>query len=209
MPYTPDTFPGSAVIRVRRAETYRLYREGKTSAQIVKILNDGGNHTSVQTVSRDIKIVLKELAKANELDVALLRAEAKDKLVYIASEAMQSWESSKKYSVKKTKKSQIVLKGGALAPLEEEQIEQAHGDPRFLEIAKDCVEAISDIYGLYPKEEKSTGISQAISVDKSGEIVIKTSWLTGATGGLKTDAGSDSIDVESEEVKEEEVKQIE
>jgi|GEM_PF-6746974 len=160
-----------AVSQAKASEAFELYKKGISREEIAKQLN-----VSVSSVGNYIRNTLKALAKVNSTDIAIIRAEIKERLLYIASESIKAWEKSKEFT---TKKNKVSKKTGGKDAGEEvsQEIEVGHGEVKFLNLAKETVDSLSTLYGAAPKDSSSSGTGTiSISQAGSGEVVIKTAW---------------------------------
>jgi predicted transcriptional regulator len=178
-----------AMSEVLASEAFELYKQGWTRDAIAKKLGKGPS-----MVGYYIRDTLTRLAKENATDLVIIRAEIKERLLYVAAESVKAWEASKQFTTKKTKKS--VKQGGKDGTVNEvsEDLEVGHGDVKFLELAKDTIDSLTNLYGAAPKAEGAG----TISISQEGNTTtIKTSWGV-ATPPIKN---AEAIDV-TEEVKE-------
>jgi len=189
------------IAKARRIEVYEDFRKGMSYIDISQKHN-----ISLSSVSRIVNATIKELSQASSTELTLLRIEAKEKLSYIVEEALAAWEASKEFTTKKLKTKKVGGEDvGTIA-----EVEVGHGDIRFLEIAKEGMDSMNELYGLYPKETSMPGnMAQQIITGKNGEVIIKTAWGGALTkpdesGKLEPPAET-AVDAEFEEIVEEDV----
>lgn len=168
---TPPTVAHQQAVAVVRAyEVFELYKKGVSSSEIAKKLN-----ISETTVFRDIRRVIKTINKEFALDIAEMKIMARSKLESLFKECVEGYEKSKEYSVKKVKKLNTSKESGEIA-----EIEIAHGDVRFLQLAKDIIDTEANLFGLNPQAPSGNIAAIFETGAGGGEVTIKTVWNTPA-----------------------------
>lgn len=178
----------SVVVKVKAIEAFELYKKGLGYTQIAEKMG-----ISKSTARDYINRVLQEIAEVSTTEITVLRAEIKERLLHLVAEALQGWEGSKEFTTKKVKK---FSKEGTESVSQE--VEVAHGDVRYLQVAKEAIATIVDLYGVAPtKQSGGTEITQLISND-NGEVTVKTSWGVGPV--KKEPKQVEVVEVEAKEV---------
>lgn len=171
--------------KVKSLDAWDLYKKGYSYREIAKQLE-----VSIATIHKYIKRVAEGLRNMHSTDLATMKEEAKERLNYIFREAHKGFEASKEFSTKKVKK--IVKTSGGEKDDSEmtiSEVEIAHGDIRYLNLMKECVDAINDIFGLNPQKQNaiSGGLAASVFANENGEIVIRTQWNTPAAEASRLD----------------------
>ncbi len=147
----------------RKATVVKLYCEGKTQAEIAKVVG-----VSVPTVGKDIKQYIDEWKARADFPLDELKAEELAKINRLEQEAWEAWYRSigTAKTVKKRKRltrvqtnkinrtEPPIYKMMPLETLEDETTRELVGEPKFLETVQWCVETRCKIYGLIKPEQK-------------------------------------------------------
>lgn len=151
-----------------------LYQDGKSHREIAEILGIGRT-----TVAKYINIGLNEIATISASNIDIIRAELKERMLYIQQEAITAWNESKAFT-KKVKKKIKKTGGKDFGDTDSIEVEEGHGDPRYLELAKDAGDSIAALFGVATDGKPGAGGETSITINqaKDGGVVVKTVWGT-------------------------------
>ena len=129
------------IVGQRRFATSELLAAGLSNAQIAKVFK-----SSKQTVAADREHIRRIYTESILQNADNWRAKLIDEQAEIKHKAMESFEASRKRTVKRT---QIRNNGDEIITTEEMAMA---GDPSFLNVAKSCLEQQAKLLGLFDKK---------------------------------------------------------
>lgn len=144
----------TAIITTRRKEVARLYLQQKTQAEIAQSLG-----VTQVTVSNDLKAVHAEWVKAAVMDMNEFKQRELERIDALERESWKAWiRSCEKAKEKSTKAKATALNQGTPDYFEVTESErELLGDPRYLEIVKNCIDLRCKIMGVYREQDPEGG----------------------------------------------------
>lgn len=143
-----------ARMKERRMHVARLYLQQKTQAEIAKILG-----VTQYTISLDLKALQESWVKSALLDMNAFKQRELERIDTLERESWKAWiRSCEKAKEKSTKAKATALNQGTPDYFEVTESErELLGDPRYLEIVKNCIDLRCKIMGVYREQDPEGG----------------------------------------------------
>lgn len=159
------------VVEYRRNLVARFYLRGISQADIARTLSNFSKHdVTPMTVSRDLKVIREKWRAEANSSYADHKAIQLKKLDEVEAAAWQGWEASKGETTIGTMLPTPPAPGGAPTPATPVKPgfmkkKSGAGNPRFLEVALNCVDKRCKILGLYADEPNSPEDDRVLTIE--------------------------------------------